>query len=79
MKASKSVQGACDGHELVFTNLFPDSQAFVFPCDATGRVDMDLLSESARFRYLYARVVFRNLLETPVVRKPESTCASCNP
>ncbi|NRF67454.1 hypothetical protein HLB44_10700 [Aquincola sp. S2] len=43
--------------ELCFRSLFQPGRAYVFPCDAAGRVDMDSLSERARNNYLYARAV----------------------
>jgi hypothetical protein len=39
-----------------------------FPCDADGVVDLDILSDEARLKYLYARVVAGNELAWPVVR-----------
>ena len=38
--------------ELRFQSLFNTGRALSFPCDATGHVDMDALSERARDSYL---------------------------
>ena len=45
----------------------PGRRGLAFPCDAKGQVDLDVLSESARANYLYARaVVGREFLEPAV-------------
>jgi hypothetical protein len=44
-------------HEIRFQSLFKEGRALCFPCDATGAVPMDKLSERARDNYLYARAV----------------------
>jgi hypothetical protein len=38
-------------YELRFGSLFNSGRAFVFPCDAAGRVDCAGLTESARRSY----------------------------
>jgi hypothetical protein len=43
--------------ELRFFSLGPRNSDFSIPCDASGAVDIDLLSESLRLRYLFARKV----------------------
>ncbi|UUX94774.1 hypothetical protein [Aquabacterium sp. J223] len=45
------------GFMLCFASLYQEGRALAFPCDATGRVDLDGLSETARRNYLYARAV----------------------
>jgi len=56
--------------ELRFQSLFHEGRALVFPCDATGRVELDALTERARQNYLYARVVIGREYSTPrVVRR----------
>jgi hypothetical protein len=57
------------GYELRFQSLFDDGRAFAFPCDATGHVDMDTLSEQALENYLYARAVMGREFSTPAVRR----------
>lgn len=43
--------------QLRFVSLFQPGRALSFPCDASGHVDMDALSERARANYLYARAM----------------------
>lgn len=40
-----------DAFELRFESLFDPGRGLAFPCDANGRVDVDQLSERARFNY----------------------------
>jgi hypothetical protein len=42
--------------ELRF-QAFDSGQCFAFPCDPTGMVDMNQLSERIRNNYLYARAM----------------------
>ena len=42
-------------YELRFTSLHQEGRALVFPCDPSGRVDCDDLTERARNNYFYAR------------------------
>lgn len=44
-------------YELRFQSLFNEGRGYSFPCDATGNVDMNALSEKALNNYLYARAV----------------------
>jgi len=53
--------------ELRFQSLFQQGRAWAFPCDAGGQVDMDHLSERARFNYLYARTVIGREVMPPRV------------
>jgi hypothetical protein len=55
-------------YELRFRSLFDDGRGFSFPCDATGHVDIDAMSERARLNYLYARTVIGREFATPAVR-----------
>jgi len=41
--------------ELRFASLFQPGRALSFPCDRSGQVDLDTLSERARDNYLFAR------------------------
>lgn len=54
-------------YELRFTGLFDRGHGFAFPCDATGRVDLDRLSDCVRQNYLYARAVIGRELSLPVI------------
>ena len=56
-------------YELRFQSLFDEGRAFAFPCDETGHVDMDALSERARHNYLYARTVIGREFSMPAVRR----------
>ena len=42
-------------YELRFVSLHREGRALVFPCDPSGRVDCDDLTERARINYFYAR------------------------
>lgn len=52
---------------LCFRSLFDSGRGYAFPCDKTGRVDLDQLSESARNNYFYARATVGRELAVPVV------------
>ena len=55
-------------YELRFQCLFDAGRAYAFPCDASGHVDLDLLSDTARENYLYARAVVGRELCVPAVK-----------
>lgn len=60
---------AATGFLLRFESLFDTGRAYCFPCDAQGRVALDLLSERCRHNYLFARaVVGRDFALPRVVR-----------
>ena len=54
--------------ELRFQSLFDSGRGFAFPCDPTGRVDLDGLSDRARNNYLYARAMVGRELSVPAVQ-----------
>jgi hypothetical protein len=54
--------------ELRFQSLFDSGRGFAFPCDPTGRVDLDRLSDRARNNYLYARAMVGRELSVPAVQ-----------
>jgi hypothetical protein len=54
--------------ELRFQSLFDRGRGFAFPCDPTGQVDLDRLSERARNNYLYARAMVGRELSVPAVQ-----------
>ena len=54
--------------ELRFTSLFNEGRGLSFPCDASGAVDLDALSERARNNYLFARAVVGREFTFPAVR-----------
>jgi hypothetical protein len=43
--------------EIRFQSLFDAGRALTFPCDASGHVELDALSERARNNYFFARAV----------------------
>lgn len=43
--------------KIRFPSLSREDQSVDFPCDETGRVDLDGLDESARCNYLFARAM----------------------
>ena len=53
--------------ELRFQSLFDSGRGYAFPCDPTGQVDLDGLSEQARNNYLYARAMVGRELAVPRV------------
>jgi len=55
-------------YELRFRSLFDTGRAVAFPCDATGLVDLDALSERSRHNYLYARAVIGREFALPAVQ-----------
>ena len=57
-----------DHFELRYQSLFNEGHAFSFPCDATGQVNMDALSERARHNYFYVRTAVGREFATPAVR-----------
>ena len=62
----KSVQYEL-AYEVRFDSLFRPGRALVFPCDAQGHVDIDLLSEPARANYLFARAMIGREFSYPCV------------
>lgn len=56
-------------YELRFRSLFDEGRALAFPCDATGRVDIDRLPERARWNYFFARSVIGRDFATPAVQR----------
>ena len=54
--------------EIRFQSLFNEGRGLAFPCDATGHVDLDTLSERGRRNYLFARSMVGREFATPDVR-----------
>lgn len=54
--------------ELRFQSLFDSGRGYAFPCDPTGQVDLDQLSDRARNNYLFARAMVGRELAVPAVR-----------
>jgi hypothetical protein len=53
--------------ELRFQSLFDAGRSYVFPCDAAGNVDIDMLSDKARKNYFYARTLIGREFSHPIV------------
>ena len=53
--------------ELRFPSLFDAGRALSFPCDATGHVDLNALSDRARDNYLSATALIGRDYAVPVV------------
>lgn len=62
------IESASASYELRFQSLFDSGRGYAFPCDATGLVDLDQLSDRARNNYLYARAMVGRELAVPAVR-----------
>ncbi|MDH5338703.1 MAG: hypothetical protein OEW22_02920 [Rubrivivax sp.] len=56
-------------HELRFASLYQPGRGVVVPCDATGRVDLDALSERLLNAYLGARAMVGREYAFPVVQR----------
>jgi hypothetical protein len=67
MSACRIVFRAEDHYELRFRSLVDAAETLAFPCDRSGRVDMDGLNERARATYLFARAVVGALFSRPDV------------
>ncbi len=57
---------AC-GYELRFMSLFNEGRGLSFPCDPSGDVHLDELSDRARANYFYARAVVGREFSVPAV------------
>lgn len=44
-------------YELRFQSLFSEGRGYAFPCDATGCVNLDSMTERARNNYFFARAL----------------------
>ena len=53
--------------QLSFYPLLKTGRRLVFPCDASGRVDMDRLAERMLNNYLYARAVVGSEFVAPLI------------
>jgi hypothetical protein len=68
MNASRIAASDSVHYELRYRSLFNEGRAYTFPCDASGRVDMDSLTEKARHNYLYARAVVGREFTVPDIQ-----------
>ena len=58
--------------ELRFRSLFRPGTGYAFPCDVSGNVDLDALSDNGRNHYFFARTVVGCEFSIPTV----SACGS---
>ena len=58
-----------NGFELRFQSLFQEGRGYSFPCDASGQVDIDSLSDRARCNYFFARTVIGREFAIPAVQR----------
>jgi hypothetical protein len=56
-------------HVLRFDSLFHPGRGVAVPCDATGHVDLDALSERLRTAYLGARAMVGREYACPTVQQ----------
>jgi hypothetical protein len=68
--SSSSMQTAA-AFEIRFQSLFNQGRALAFPCDSTGMVNLDAMSERARNNYLFARGMIGREYATPFVQARE--------
>jgi hypothetical protein len=61
------IQSRSSPFQLCFRSLFDPGRGYAFPCDGSGRVDLDRLSENARNNYFYARAMVGRELSVPAV------------
>ena len=54
-------------YELRFRPLFDAVRGCSFPCDASGHVDIDSLSDRSRMNYFFARTVIGREFAIPAV------------
>ncbi|HXD06614.1 MAG TPA: hypothetical protein VN680_11220 [Burkholderiaceae bacterium] len=54
-------------HQLYFASLFHPGRALCFPCDRSGEVQLDGLSERARNNYFLARTTVGRDYGHPIV------------
>lgn len=55
--------------ELHFPSLSNQGHGLAFPCDVSGQVSLDALTECARCNYLYARALIGRDFAMPAVRR----------
>ena len=53
--------------ELRFQSLLDEGCGYAFPCDASGRVDIDTLSHKLRLNYLFVRTLIGRDFSMPAV------------
>lgn len=66
-KAKENAMNESHAFQLCFRSLFHSGRGYAFPCDPTGQVDLDGMSENARNNYFYARAMVGRELSAPAV------------
>lgn len=59
-------------YELRFQSLRDRHKALAFPCDASGRADMNTMDSATRDRYLYARALIGLDYSRPRIERPRA-------
>ena len=67
MGMSSIVSAEGTDYRLSFSPLRVNGRGFAFPCDASGRVDLDALTDAVRNDYLYARAMIGREVGAPSV------------
>ncbi len=62
------IASAACGHLLRFMSLHDPGRGVSVPCDETGNVDMDLLTERLRIAYLGARAMVGREYGCPTIQ-----------
>lgn len=68
MSASASHRLSPSDYELRFRSLFHEGRGLSFPCDESGQVNIDSLSDHARANYFFARTVIGREFAMPAVQ-----------
>jgi hypothetical protein len=68
VNTSTTTTQACAEYELRFRSLFDEGRGYSFPCDRSGHVDIDALSDGARNNYFFAHTVIGRDLAAPRVQ-----------
>lgn len=68
MHTTATTDQACAAYELRFRSLFDQGRGYSFPCDPSGHVDIDSLSDCARRNYFFARTVVGREFAAPAVQ-----------
>ena len=63
-----SMTQAEPAYELRFRSLFDEGRGYSFPCDPSGCVELDALTERGRSNYFFARTVIGREFATPAVQ-----------
>jgi len=64
-----AADSAVAAHALRFASLFDPGRGIVIPCDASGSVNLDTLSERLRNAYLGARALVGREYACPTVER----------